>query len=46
MARRDRGDIAAIGGTRSLNSATALLFSFGCGVTSGVLWDYVISMLL
>jgi hypothetical protein len=31
---------------RGLRTASALLFSFSCGVTSGVSWDYVVSQLL
>ena len=32
--------------THGLRTATALLFSFSCGVTSGVSWNYVVSQLL
>ena len=47
MAGGSKSDIGATTTrrTRSLRTATALLFSFGCGVTSGVSWDYLASLL-
>ena len=38
-------DAAAGRRTRSLRTATALLFSFGCGATTGVSWDYLLDLL-
>ena len=32
--------------TGSLRTATALVFSFGCGATSGFSWDYLLGLML